>query len=189
MAKKNLVDKECKSVEYGTPERILGPVRKLISLQDNIREDNARIGVDPCTTMNNPTRAYYSCTKEEDGLTQAWDIEGRPTHVFVNPPYGKSMYDWIAKTVREAFNGHYIVLLLAASSRWDQPKWNALFSRECTAMVPIHSPRVRFIDLATGEEKKNNTYPSILFVYNYGWEFVKLALGPLGTPIPIGRSW
>jgi len=74
------------------------------------------------------------------------------------------MYDWIQCVVSSASHGTPIVLLLAASSRWDQAKWQHIFSPTLSAMcMPIG--RVKFLN-SEGVRKKNNPYPSLLFFYN-----------------------
>jgi len=74
------------------------------------------------------------------------------------------MYDWIKYVVSSAACGTPIVLLLAALSRWDQAKWQHIFSPHLSAMcMPIG--RVKFLN-SDGVRKKNNPYPSLLFFYN-----------------------
>lgn len=148
----NLVDKICATSEWFTPPEILIPVRALFG---------GKIDLDPCTTEGNPTGAHSYYTKQDNGLTRFWSQE---VSVFCNPPYGNEMYDWILRVVVRASYGTKIVLLLAASSRWDQAKWQHIFSPQLSAMcMPIG--RVKFLN-SEGVRKKNNPYPSLLFFYN-----------------------
>ena len=149
----NLVDKICATSEWFTPPEILIPVRALFG---------GRIDLDPCTTENNPTGAMSFYTKQDYAAAlTAWTCYDS---VFCNPPYGKEMYDWIERVVTTASYGTQAVLLLAASSRWDQAKWQRIFSPALSAMcMPIG--RVKFLN-SEGVRKKNNPYPSLLFFYN-----------------------
>lgn len=150
----NLVDKRCISTEWYTPPEILEPVRKLFW---------GRISCDPCTSYTNPTIAdrigYLDGEYPKDGLKMSWE-----DNTFVNPPYGKELYLWIEKTVCEAKKGYKIVLLVSASSRWDQKKWQRIYSPELTTFVmPIG--RVKFLD-SQGVRHKSPPYPSVLYFYN-----------------------
>jgi phage N-6-adenine-methyltransferase len=53
-----------------------------------------KFACDPCSpdSPNMPARIHY--TKEQDGLAQPWPSEG---HIWVNPPYGRAMKNWIKK--------------------------------------------------------------------------------------------
>ena len=150
----NMVDKGCKSVEWFTPPEVLEMVRRTFE---------GRIDLDPCTTSANPTNASTYFTKREDGLEKSWLGS---SSVFVNPPYGKEMYDWIWTVVRWAYEcpRMRIALLLAASSRWDQFGWQRIFSPNCTGMLMFRG-RVKYID-ESGERCKSPPYPSMMFFYN-----------------------
>jgi len=164
----NLVDKQCKSVDWFTPPEILEPTRELMG----------GIWLDPCTTDDNPARATCWYTKKEDGLFGHW-MHG----TFVNPPYGKELYKWIEKTVLEAADRLQIVLLVSASSRWDQERWQKIFSPNLTAMcMPLG--RVKFLS-ANGVQMKSPPYPSLLFFYNIDASDVYEHFGKLGKVVRI----
>jgi len=168
----NLVDKKCISTEWYTPPEILEPVRNLFG---------GNIGLDPCTNMEkNPTKADWVIGLPQDGLEAQW-IEARGKTVFVNPPYGKALYDWISKVVLEAFRGLKIVLLVSASSRWDQAKWQKIYSPELTTFV-MPRGRVKFFN-AEGVRMKSPPYPSVLYFYNIDPADVKKHFGRLGTVV------
>jgi len=166
----NLVDKQCKSVDWFTPPEILEPVRKLFG---------GDIFLDPCTTYDNPTGAIALITEEQDGLSVDYWYHG----TFVNPPYGKQLYDWIEKTVAEATRGHWIVLLVSASSRWDQDRWQKIFSPNLTAMC-MPRGRVKFLN-ADGVQMKSPPYPSLLFFYNIDPVDVQEHFGEIGKVVKI----
>lgn len=48
--------------------------------------------LDPCATAENAKCKKYF-TEADDGLAQSWDNE----RVFCNPPYGRSLKDWVKK--------------------------------------------------------------------------------------------
>jgi hypothetical protein len=170
----NLVDKKCISTEWYTPPEILEPVRKLFG---------GEIGLDPCTSKGNPTQATIHLTPIQDGLSRNWrNAYSEKWGVFVNPPYGKSLYDWIHKVTMEAeWASLSIVLLVSASSRWDQKKWQRIYSPELTTFVmPVG--RVKFLD-AEGNRHKSPPYPSVLYFYNIDPKDVKEHFGHLGTVV------
>lgn len=74
--------------------------------------------LDPCATAENAKcKRYY--TKEQDGLAQSWKGE----RVFMNPPYGSEIGNWIAKAASSADkDGALVVALLPArtDTRWFQ---------------------------------------------------------------------
>ena len=71
--------------------------------------------LDPCATSENAKCAAYF-TKLEDGLRQPW----HPHRVFMNPPYGKAIGEWMAKAHATAKAGGLVVCLLPArtDTRW-----------------------------------------------------------------------
>ena len=73
--------------------------------------------LDPCATPEN-AKCDKFFTKENDGLLQHW--HGR---VFVNPPYGRVIGDWVAKAYGAAqSNGATVVMLIP--SRTDTRWWH-----------------------------------------------------------------
>lgn len=71
--------------------------------------------LDPCCTHRN-AKCSLHFTKEENGLIQDW-----ADHVvFVNPPYGRTISDWIKKAYESAQKGAVCVCLIPARSctRW-----------------------------------------------------------------------
>jgi hypothetical protein len=175
--KTNLVDKKCISTEWFTPPEILEPVRELFG---------GEIGFDPCTIDRNPTLAERFATKEHDGLAMdwfAWWVAcGKPSPTFfVNPPYGKVLYDWIEKVEHAASIGFKVVLLVSASSRWDQEKWQKIYSPELTAFC-MPRGRVKFLD-ENGVQQKSPPYPSLLYFYNIPLEDVHRCFDKVGKVV------
>ena len=64
--------------------------------------------LDPCATPQNAKCPTFF-TKEQNGLLQDWG-----THVvFCNPPYGRSIGDWVEKCYAASRQGATVVLLVA----------------------------------------------------------------------------
>jgi phage N-6-adenine-methyltransferase len=70
--------------------------------------------LDPCATAENAKCATFY-TKAEDGLCQVWTGK-----VFMNPPYGRAIGQWVRKAWQESQNGTLVVCLLPArvDTRW-----------------------------------------------------------------------
>ena len=86
--------------EWETPPEVFGPL-------------NAEFGftLDPCATPANAKCSTFY-TEREDGLAWPW----RPHRVFMNPPYGREIYDWTRKAHVESLAGALVVGLLPAST-------------------------------------------------------------------------
>ena len=73
--------------------------------------------LDPCATADNAKCSNYFTVKQ-DGLKQDWD---RHT-VFMNPPYGRSISQWMRKAYEAAQQGATVVCLVP--SRTDTRWWH-----------------------------------------------------------------
>ena len=184
--KVNLSDKECRSVEWFTPEWVLEIVGKIFrEITPDGPKSKYGIDVDPCTTLGNPTGALRAMDRQMDGLSRAWVYSDRgDSRVFVNPPYGREMYAWIGKACDEAERGRRIFMILAASSRWDQAGWQRLFSPELRAMW-MPRGRVRFLD-QWGAVGKSPNYPTLGFSFNIDADVVRRHAGDRGPVVTIG---
>lgn len=71
--------------------------------------------LDPAASHKNHLCARYF-TEKDDGLVQHW--HGHT--VFMNPPYGKKIKDWVYKAYHESIVGATVVCLLPArtDTRW-----------------------------------------------------------------------
>src|SRR2546423_3720460 len=80
---------------------------------------NAEFGftLDPCANSDNAKcKRFY--TKAEDGLHQDWTDEV----VFMNPPYGRALGNWMRKAYESSINGALVVCLIPA--RTDTHWWH-----------------------------------------------------------------
>jgi len=73
--------------------------------------------LDPCCTKET-AKCDKFFTLEDDGLEQSW--EGHV--VFMNPPYGREIPDWIEKAHNEYQKGATVVCLIPA--RTDTRYWH-----------------------------------------------------------------
>lgn len=77
-----------------------------------------RFTLDPCADNNNAKCSKYY-TQEDDGLSKTWAGET----VFMNPPYGRVIGDWIRKAYEESLNeGTTVVAMIPA--RTDTRYWH-----------------------------------------------------------------
>ena len=141
-----------------TPEVVLERVRKL-----------GVIGLDPCTTSENPVDAINFLTPATDGLSLPWSGQGL---VYVNPPYSR-MKAWAAKIADEGLWHPYsgstkIVALVAA--RPDTAWWRTML--DTAWCVAFWRGRLKFKGAPSPAP-----FPSALFFYNIPVQAVRTAFG------------
>lgn len=134
--------------DWQTPDWILDRVNLI-----------APIALDPCTTIENPTRAWNLYTKETDGLAQEWtattlQFDGL---VYVNPPYGRELAKWSTKIIAEAKIGAPIIALVPA--RPDAAWFRNM--KKAAKVVGFFHKRVQFVGADNGAP-----FPSALFAFN-----------------------
>lgn len=113
--------------------------------------------LDPCCVPETvKCKKYY--TPKENGLLQDWSNE----HVFVNPPYGREIVQWVKKAHMEARKGTLIVILLPArtSTRWFHD-WIYGYSE-----IRLIKGRMNF--LLNNKENGSAPFPSMLVIFNAG---------------------
>lgn len=137
------------SDEWRTPDGVLERVRRI-----------GPIGLDPCTSGENPTGAKSWLTERDDGLTTGWAGLGL---VYVNPPYSTAAA-WAVKVASEAERGVEIVSLVAArpDSRWfDRLVWDT------AQAVCFWKGRLRFVGAPSSAP-----FPSALAYHGHRpWDF------------------
>jgi len=84
-----------KGIEWTTPIELF-----------NQLDNEFHFTLDPCATKENAKCSKFY-TIEDDGLNKSWDNE----IVFVNPPYGKTIKEWVRKSSET--NGVVVMLLPA----------------------------------------------------------------------------
>lgn len=105
--------------------------------------------LDPCC-LPHSAKAPRFFTPEDDGLAQRWT--GR---VFMNPPYGRTIGDWVRKAYESARAGALVVCLLPA--RTDTAWWHDYAAK---GEVEFVRGRLKF-----GGAKFNAPFPSAIVVF------------------------
>lgn len=97
--------------DWQTPDDILELVRVVFC---------GAIALDPCTAIDNPTGADRFFTM--NGLDHQWRHIANNGGIFVNPPYGRDLGNWIMKCKEEAAFGAEVIALHTArtDTRWFQ---------------------------------------------------------------------
>lgn len=98
----------------------------------------------------------------EDGLAQSWANET----VFMNPPYGRVIGDWIAKAYEESQKGATVVCLIPA--RTDTRYWHDYVMK--AAEIRLVRGRLKF-----GNGKNSAPFPSAVVVFQEGALYPKLS--------------
>lgn len=104
-----------------------------------------------CSKENQLCEDGY-CFPEEDGLKELW----RPNRVWCNPPYGRTIMQWIEKAIAEAPNCPVIVMLIPA--RTDTKWWHKAI--ESGARPHFIKGRLKFDDLPAAAP-----FPSALLIW------------------------
>jgi hypothetical protein len=122
------------SVEWYTPAPYVEAARLVMGGVD----------LDPasCAAANATVGATTFYTKAEDGLSRPW--HGR---VFLNPPYGRSCPEFVAKLEHECMDGNVTAAILLVSAYSTETKWfQPLFRRPVCFTdhrLDFHSPAGR----------------------------------------------
>lgn len=128
-------------MDWGTPQYLFDKLN-----------DYFGFTLDPCSSdENKKCNKHY--TLEDDGLTKDWSNDV----VFMNPPYGRIMKDWIKKAYEESLKGATVVCLVP--SRTDV-KWFHEYVYGKSDIVFLNK-RLEF------EGSSNKApFPSMLIIYN-----------------------
>lgn len=151
----------CLDTTWQTPPELLEPVRAYFG---------GVIPFDAATSPDNPTGADLWCSAEDDGLAVNWTapkalIGDRPWGVFVNPPYGRVLRDWLGKIASEADRGTTIIALLPCA-RWEQEYFQDALTAGGGHAVCYIRKRVAFIRPSTGDRVGGNPYSSMFVGWN-----------------------
>jgi len=125
--------------EWETPQELF----------DQLSKEFGGFNLDPCATADNAKCEHYF-TKEQDGLTHKW-----MGHVFMNPPYGRAIGDWVRKAYASAGIGALVVCLLPART---DTSW---FHDYCM------KGEIRFLRgrLKFGHSKNSAPFPSMIVIF------------------------
>lgn len=133
-----------RSEEWGTPKDLF------LKLNHEFR-----FTLDPCADRTNAKCPKFF-TKRQNGLIHDWSRD----RVFMNPPYGRSINDWMRKARQESQKGALVVCLVHA--RTDTRWWHE--------NVQDVADEVRFVKGRLRFESPNGTrstapFPSAIVIY------------------------
>lgn len=135
------------SNEWYTPETFFNELNKEFNFD-----------LDPCCTQYS-AKCDKFYTKETDGLSQSWG----GCSVFMNPPYGREIKDWIKKAYTESLKPNTIVVALIPA-RTDTSYWHDYIFNK--------AKDIRFLRGRIKFQKEDGTFgdaapfPSAVIVWN-----------------------
>lgn len=108
--------------------------------------------LDPCADEKNHKCEKFF-TRKENGLLQDWSGES----VFVNPPYGREIYNWVEKCYWKGHKENTIVVLLIPA-RTDTKYFHDFI---------LNRSEIRFIKgrLKFGDSDNSAPFPSMVVVF------------------------
>jgi len=133
------------SVEWNTPQSFYDKLDKKYNFT-----------LDPCAT-NNSAKCWQYFTKEDDGLSQDWSGHT----VFMNPPYGRQISEWIEKAYTESRKPNTKVVCLIPS-RTDTRYWHKYCMK--ADFIYFIKGRLQF-ENDTSPEKNSAPFPSAVVVF------------------------
>jgi phage N-6-adenine-methyltransferase len=123
--------------------------------------------LDPCATKEN-AKCDLFYTVKDDGLKLPWyafpahqtiNREWVPGRVFVNPPYGREVGQWVEKAVAEVQNGNAEVVVMLLPARTDT-RWFQDYVLPYASEIDFIRGRLKF-----GGSKNSAPFPSVVVVF------------------------
>ncbi len=132
-----------KDLEWGTPQHFF----------HRLEDKFGTFTLDPCSNNSNyKVRNHF--TEEDDGLAQDWGGH----LVFMNPPYGRVIKDWIKKAYEEAQKDNTTVIALIPA-RTDTRYWHDYVMK--AQAIYFVKGRLKF-----GNGGNSAPFPSAVVVFN-----------------------
>lgn len=127
------------------------------------------IDLDPCGNqlfVHKSIKRTWLLRDGEDGLSRLWDW----AHVYVNPPYGRVIAEWIDKALfeleRDAPLGQRVeTVTMLLPARTDTGWWKGCFRAQEWLML---NGRVRFLDPDTGRPQGSPKFGSVVVIFRRG---------------------
>jgi len=118
--------------DWMTPADVFEPVHAVF-----------RFTGDACATDADAARLPRFISPEEDALRTPWSRVG--PRVWLNPPYGRQIGDWFARTVEQCQTGTVDLVAMLTFANTDTKYWrdHVALSPYCHAVVFLR-PRIRF---------------------------------------------
>lgn len=130
-----------KSNEWATPQDFFNRLNEEFSFD-----------LDPCSDGTNAKCERYF-TEKDDGLVQSW----AGSTVFMNPPYGRSIKDWIRKAYEETNTGAKVVVALIPA-RTDTSYWHDYVMK--AEEIRLVRGRLKF-----GDGRNSAPFPSAVVIF------------------------
>ena len=115
-----------------------------------VLDEEFSFSLDPCADACNAKCVRYF-TKQENGLAQNWGTET----VFMNPPYGREISQWIKKAYESSRGGATVVCLVPA--RTDTQWWHDYVMK---GEIRLIKGRLKF-----GGHKNSAPFPSAVVIF------------------------
>lgn len=115
-------------VHWNTPETVLRKVRACFP--------GGRIGLDPCSNQWSTVGAEKEVRLPDDGLKSTWESDAGS--IFVNPPFGAGMPEWIRRCRDACRYGEQDVILLIPCF-CETAIWHEVIFPEATALAFVAS--------------------------------------------------
>ena len=110
--------------------------------------------LDPCASPYN-TKCANFYTEAENGLSKDWTGH----KVFVNPPYGRGIDEWIRKGYESALKDRDTKVVMLIPARTDTKYWHDYVMK--SAAVYFVKGRLKF-----GDSKNSAPFPSAVVVFD-----------------------
>lgn len=135
-----------KDMTWETPKEIFNELNKEFNFS-----------LDPCCEINTAKcNKFY--TSKENGLIQDWQGE----NVFVNPPYGREIVEWVKKSYNTIYNQiHNGLVVMLIPARTDT-KW---FHEYIYGKAEIRFLKGRIKFLQDGKQKDAAPFPSMIVIF------------------------
>ena len=117
---------------------------------EKVEQEHGPFDLDPCASAEN-AKAPRFYTKDDDGLTKTWSGS-----VYMNPPYGRTISQWMKKALEASEQGSKVVCLVPA--RTDTKWWHDYAMQ---GEVTFIKGRLKF-----GGSKTSAPFPSALVVFH-----------------------
>jgi site-specific DNA-methyltransferase (adenine-specific) len=157
-----------KNREEGRPHIAIAKTDRWASpphIIEAVEKEFGRISLDPAADAENAV-AHRFFTKEEDGLTIPW----RGDLIYVNPPYGRVLNEWIDHALKQYDEGYAKRIVMLLPSRTCTRWFHRLLNRS--------DVEIRFIKgrLKYGDGSGTAPFPSMLVIIGCDQQNLSTAL-------------
>lgn len=144
------------AIEWGTPENIFNTLNKIWGFN-----------LDPCALNSEIAKCDYFFSPDDNGLQKEWrSQDNSQSIVFLNPPYGRQLKDWMQKARDELMkdNCKVVVALIPASigTQWFHEIVYPLINQ-----IIMVRGRIPFIDNDGTKKATASNHDSIILELRY----------------------